>query len=281
MPRMRLAVGLAAVLSVCGCTGGPAPNSATQSATVTATLGTTPTSTATATPNTTPPATAAVTPTATPTAKPSAARDLAAFVAAARAADIRLRNAAVLVNGAVRPTTLVVDARTAQAVQASKPSAVQAAIPAGMPPRLVRAVLLAFSDLVSRHQAMRSFLYVGTYPRDPVYDDTTRCLANGPPAKARFPADLAAVVTLARSTPPLQHVAATSQASAELAVRLEHLRVANAGCDSCGGDVETKLITLVWNPAALGATTRTGTIGSIDFTATFATGGWTVHLNAC
>ena len=281
MPGMRRGMCLALVLGVCGCTGAPAPSTTAQSATTSATPAATSAATPTPTPTAMPTATTTAAATATPTATASAADDLAAFVTTARAADTRLRHAAVAVNGAVRATSLVVDDRTAQAVKASSPSAVAAAIPAGMPPKLLRAVLLAYSDLVSRNRAMRSFWTAGTYPRDPLYDDTMRCLANGPPAKARFGADLAAVVTLARTTPPLPHVAATSKTSAELAVRLSIVLEANAGCDSCGGFVATKLSTVVWNDAAPGATTRTGTIDGISFTATFTTGRWTVELNAC
>ena len=125
-------------------------------------------------------------------------------------------------------------------------------------------------------------LAVGTYPPDPAdLNSPIRCLENGTFAAARFAADLAAVVALARSTPPLPDVAPTSQASAELAVRLKNVWEGNAGCDSCGGYTAAKLAPSTWHDAAPGATTRTGTVNAIAFTATFAAAGWAVDPQAC
>jgi len=223
---------------------------------------------------------------ASPTTTATAEGALVEFIDAARAVDARLRHAADLINGAVRPYTIVVDERTIAAVKATDPSPAAAAIPAGMPPTLMLPVLTVYSDLVSRSAAMRHYFYVGTFARNDY--DFLGCLANGAPAARRFAADLAAVVTTARSTPPLKAVSPTSLASAELAVRLESIQLRNNCSDECGGYVTTTLASIVWDHAAPTATTRSGSIanqgtdGRILFTATYSPrSGWTVYLAAC
>lgn len=271
-----LVVVLALGVGACGGGAPPAPAPTTSAST-------TPTTTPTPTPTTAPTPTPTETPAPTPTA--SAADDLAAFVEAARAADTRLRAAAALINGSVRSTAVVVDARTVEAVDASHPWAVVATIPAGMPPELLRAVLTTYSDLVSRHRAMSRVAQVGvgTFPRGEYNaDDILTCLPNGSPAAARFAADLAAVERLAGSTPPLPGTDPASQEAAEVAVRVAAIGLFNGGCDTCGGYVATEPAPLTWDDAASGATTRTGTVSEITFTATYAADdGWAVHLQAC
>lgn len=269
-----LVVVLALGVGACGGGAPPAPAPTTSAST-------TPTTTPTPTPTTAPTPTPTGTPAPTPTA--SAADDLAAFVEAARAADTRLRAAAALINGSVRSTAVVVDARTVEAVDASHPWAVVATIPAGMPPELLRAVLTTYSDLVSRHRAMSRFTEVGTFTRgEYTADDMLACLPNGSPAAARFAADLAAVVTLAGSTSPLPGTDPASQEAAEVAMRAELIVLANGGCDKCGGYVATELAPVTWDDAAPGATTRTGTLTEITFAVTYAAGeGWTARFNAC
>ncbi len=238
-----------------------------------------------------------VSPTGTATATASAEGALVKFIDAARAVDSRLRYAADLINGAIRSDTIVVDARTVAAVKATDASAVAAAIPAGMPPKLMLPVLIVYSDLVSRSASMRHFDHAETYPRLPSADQgpsqysfLLRDLANGSPAAHRFAADLAAVVKSARSTPPLMAVGPTSLASAEVAVRREFIRKSNAGCDIAGGHVATTLASIIWDDAAPTATTRTGFIADkfapagegVKFTATYARGdGWTADIWAC
>jgi hypothetical protein len=243
---------------------------------------------ATSTPS---PTTSTVSPTMTATAEGA----LVEFAGAARAADARLRHAAELINGSIRPDAVAVDGRTVAAVLATDPSPVAAAIPAGMPPRLMLPVLTVYSDLVSRSAAMGQFRHAQTYPRTPSagqgFPDAAfvlGCLKHGAPAAHRFAADLAAVLATARSTPPLKGVRPASLASAELAVRLEDIQRRNNCSDECGGYVATSLAPIVWDHAAPTATTRSGSIanegtnGRIRFTATYSPrGGWTVNLAAC
>ncbi|RYV52285.1 hypothetical protein [Pengzhenrongella frigida] len=215
---------------------------------------------------------------------PTAAGDLAPFVDAARSADSRLREAAALINGAVRSTAVVVDARTVAAVQAAEPEQVAATIPPGMPEPLLRAVLLTYSDLVSRYAAISSFrIAAGTYPREePSADEMIGCLANGSPAAARFDADLGAVATSAGETPPVGGVDPASLAAAELAVRLADIELRNVGCGSCGGYVSTTFVPIRWDDAAPGLTARSGLLGDVRFEAVQVSGGgWTAELNAC
>lgn len=248
------------------------------------------------------PASAPTSPTAPPST--SAQRDLAAFVDAAAELDRRLRATASLVNAGIHADAVVVDGPTAAAVQGLTLTAVASAVPAGLPPELMRPVLTTYSDLASRAQAMSSFRVADrTYSRvapegaaGPAEgEQMVACLANGTVAAQRFAADLAAVVTAARSTPPVPAVDAASLARAELQVRLAEIGSRNGGCGACGGYVATRLSTIQWDDAATSAATRTGTIlpeasagpgaadpDGVSFTAVYSPGtGWTVMLNAC
>lgn len=243
-------------------------------------------------------------PTVAPGGNASALGDLAAFVGAARELDGRLHTAASLVDGTVRADVVVVDQRTAAAVQGLTLSALTSAVPPGLPPALMRRVLTTFSDLASRVASMSRFRYADrTYSRNTAGDPTApndgaemvACLANGSEAAHRFDGDLAAVVALAASTPPLPSVGPSSLARAELQVRLAEIVLRNFGCDTCGGYVANNLSVVVWDGTDPSATTRTGRIldaahtgsaagddGGVRFTATYTRShGWTVQLNAC
>jgi hypothetical protein len=291
MQRMRWrGLCLAVVLSVgiVGCAGAPR--------TVTATPTTTSPTTATA--GSTPAPTRTLTPSATPTPTASALGDLAGFVDAAREVDTRLQAATRLINASVRTDAVVVDERTAAAVKAIDTDMVAAAIPAGMPAELMRQVLTVYSELVSRTRALTYFGYAGTSSRLSPAGETAlaegehlvQCLANGSPAAYRFEADLAAVGTTAGAMAPLQAVDEASLVAAELEALLTEIELRNGGCGSCGGYVATTLSSIIWDDAAPGATTRTGSVVSpldgaesgIAFTATYVPGqGWTVELRAC
>src|SRR5450830_636352 len=295
MNRMRRGgMCLAVVLSlgVGACSGSPPTGTVTPttSSTIT-TAGSTPTSTLTPMPSATP----------APTA--SALVDLAAFIDAAREVDTRLHAATPLVNASIQTDAVVVDEPTATAVKAVDISAVTSTIPAGMPAELMRQVLTAYSDLVSRTQAVSRFRYPDrTYSRIPSDgamglaegEEMVQCLANGSPAAQRFEADLAAVVTTAGSTPPLPALEPTSLGYPELEARLQEIVGRNGGCGACGGHVATRSSSIVWDDAAPSATTRNGTIvyepdetgthedWGVSFTATYAPGeGWTVDIHAC
>lgn len=281
--RQGLLFSVVILLSVGGC--GPGPRGGSES----------PTTSATATTPTLPPASAqseAPTPTQQPTAEspanPTAEGDVVAFVDAAGSADARLRSAAALINGAVRSTVVVVDARTVASVDEADPHLVSTAIPAGAPSPLLQAMLLVYSDLVSRHAAFGHVAYIpGSYPRGETdADEMVACLSRGAPAAAQFETDLAAVVDLAGSTPQFAAVEPSSLLAAELAVRLAEIELGNRGCSGCGGYLATTLDPIRWDPAGSEATTRTGVIGDLGdelaFEVTYTAGaGWRADLNAC
>ena len=110
----------------------------------------TPSSPAPATPS--PTLTPAPTRSTTPGA--SEADQLAGFFAAAEAADGQLKHAATLVNEGVGKKSLNFSPEALAAVKALDMSPVARAIPAGLPPELLRRVLLTYSDLVSRTLAL-------------------------------------------------------------------------------------------------------------------------------
>ncbi|HEX5333611.1 MAG TPA: hypothetical protein VFW79_13290 [Cellulomonas sp.] len=292
MHRMRwVGTSLAVVLSlgVGACSGSPPASTPAPAPTTT-----------TATAELTPAPTPMPSVTAEPTA--SALADLAAFIDAAREVDLRLHAATPLINATITTDTVVVDEATASAVRAIDLSAVASTIPAGMPPELMRQVLTAYSDLVSRTLAVSRFRYADrTYSRVPADgamgpaegEEMVACLANGSPAAHRFDADLAAVVSTAAATTPLPTLEPTSLAHPELQARLQEIVTRNGGCGACGGYVTTRSSSIVWDDAEPSATTRNGTIvdepdgagtddGGISFTATYSPGiGWTVDIHAC
>lgn len=219
-----------------------------------------------------------------PPAASTAQDALAAFLEAARAADVALRQAATHIDGAVRVDAVVLDEATTAAVQAVDLAAVREAIPAGLPTSVLLPVLVAYGDLSSRHAAMA---YAGvaarTWPRPGTEaDELLSCLANGSPAAASFEGDLEAVRVAAASTPPPEAVAPDAPAGAELAARLEEIDLRNLGCGACGGHVPTALSEVVWDDPAPGATVLTGTVAGVGVEATYTPGGgWSAVLIAC
>jgi hypothetical protein len=222
--------------------------------------------------------------TSTTTHAPSAADDLAAYFAAAQRTSDALAAAARKINGGVAPDRLSFDQATVDAVAAADPTPAAALIPAGLPPELLRAVLVVQSELVSRFAAMR-FVYVGTYPtHQPEADQALECLANGAHPAARFATDLATAHSKAAALPPVTPVPPDSRAAAELAIRLADIGLRNHGCMNCGGFVVTEPAPIVWSPqpSFLGDRPWDGTIGGVRFRATYTAGsGWNVELNAC
>ena len=96
----------------------------------------------------------------------TAMADLDPYVTAAQRADLLLEAAAAAINNGATAEELRVDQPTADAVSAARDAVSEAghAIPAGLEPELLRAVLLVQSDLVSRTWAMRPAEFVGTVP---------------------------------------------------------------------------------------------------------------------
>jgi hypothetical protein len=213
----------------------------------------------------------------------SAADQLAGLFAGASRMDARLRGAAELINGGVRRDVIVLDPATVAAVGAIEPRTLVRAIPGGADGALLRSVLLVYSDLVSRKRAMSRVVQysdLSPLPRTgSEAKDLITCLGNGHAAATRFSADLAAARALAARSAPVAVVAPGSRRAAELAVRVQFVWLANAGCDACGGVVLTELLPLVWTG---GPGDYHGTLDGVEFRADYAKGtGWTVNFNAC
>ncbi len=229
---------------------------------------------------------------------PTAADSLAPFFSAASEADTRIRTAAELVNAHVGVTTAEFDQDVRAAVMAMDPRPVAAAIPVGLPPDLMRSVLLVLNDLVARSAA---FNRVATTSGPVVLDsqdgaDLLHCLGGGAAIAARFPQDLAAARALAAQLPAVTAAPVDSRQGAELAVRVYDLVLENNGCDGCGGQVHDGLWPMAWDGdpsawfAAEGRWDYYGTIRTIPFRAVYAptqdgnqplSNGWIVQLLAC
>lgn len=217
---------------------------------------------------------------------PSAADRLATFLTAADRADSQIRTAAALVNAGIGEQTIAFTPHTVAAVLATDVHALAGTIPGAMPARLQQQVLLVFSELTSRRDALTAIL---DYQHEQIPRDSDaarfliRRLGNAAPAAARYPADLAATRRLAAALPPIAAVAPDSRASAAIAVQAEYIMGMNGGCASAGGWLETAPVPLVWKQGVdyLGQRTD-GTIGGLVFRADYRPGhGWQVFINAC
>lgn len=255
-----------------GAGGGPAPSAVTTSSSPVVSAPSVP-----ATSTTPAPASSA----------PSALDQLDGFFTAATAADAQLKRAAVLVNGGVGRQTLNFSPRALAAVKALDTTAAARAIPAGLPAELQRRVLLAYSDLVSRHLALaRIWDFRSEYPLSASAFDGKylyRCMGNGAPAAVRFGADLAAARALAAQTAPVAPLPPDSRQAAEVALRTSYIGLANSGCMSCGGYLSVTLPQVVWQPKDdPDAGHSDGTINGITFRATYHAGtGWEAQIWAC
>ena len=217
---------------------------------------------------------------------PSAADQLAAFIAAAERADGQLRHAAALVNTGIGAKRLEFTPATFAAIRAIDVQKLGKAVPAGMPESLQTQTLLVYSDLVSRYYSLRSADMADH--QQPLNRSEGRgeyilaCLPNGAPAAARFAADLSALRALSASLPRFAVAAPDSRTAAGVAARVEHIRLINGGCLSCGGEVFTKPIAVIWTTASAGAKHLKGTVAGGDFSADYEPGdGWLVIIRAC
>jgi hypothetical protein len=173
------------------------------------------------------------------------------------------------------------------ATASAEPSSAARLIPAGLPDVLLRAVLLAQSDLVSRWYAMRAVArYTSVHdPRGPQYErrNLLSCLTNGAVLAERFPTDIQAVRTLADAL-PVTVAAPDRRAAADLAIHLRLIVGENGGCESCGGYRSTTLpITWRTEPSdAAGVKAWDGDVNGIKFRAAYVpSAGWQIELNAC
>ena len=221
----------------------------------------------------------------------SAADGLVPFFAAVAETDRLLRAAADAVNASFGADTITVSQATIDAVERSAPTAVATAIPAGLQPAVEPAVLLVYSDLVSRYAAL-SCLPRRTIPRSEL---NPGCFTQGHAAAIRLTADVDKARTLAAASPPVVAPAADSRAVAELLLRIAFIDKANLGCANTGGFLAIDAIRIDWNaepPPAPDIPPTEGHIGpcavlavdvcGIPFRATYNTGtGWTVSVEAC
>jgi hypothetical protein len=214
----------------------------------------------------------------------SASAAVAPFLAAARDADAALTAAANAVNSSYHGAVVTFEPSTVDLVAAARPSAVAAAIPAGLDPALERALLLVYSDLDSRYAALHgeSCVMVGTFP---VKQIDPHCFVAGHAAAVRTDGDLATVEALADTSPAPPKLPVGSPATAEPAVRAGYIEGNNEGCGSHGGFLATDPIEVHWaaSPTEAGpGDSLEGDAGGVHFTATFAgAAGWTVHFLAC
>lgn len=224
--------------------------------------------------------------TTTPTAtasQPSAIEALAPFLSAAATLDGQLQEAATAINAAGPPWTNA-SPEVADLVTAADLEPVARAIPAGLPPDLLQSVILVYSELSSRRNAMASFeITPPSYPLrsgEILEQVLLNQLGNGHAAAARFDADLAATRSLAAATPPIDAVPADSRLVAEVLLLEQFVHKANAGGNVRGGAIFTELPAIVWAPPSWNPDAD-GTIGGIDFTADFGPDGtWHVEIIA-
>lgn len=220
----------------------------------------------------------------------TAAELLAPFFASARDVDSRLRAAAALVNADLTADQVDVGAATREAIEGIDVTVLADRIPPGMPPELLRRVLLVYSVLLTRRAALSGVEHLrpGPQGREPSadcpdcatpVDDMLDCLASGSSAARRFAGDLADAEALAASTPVLPALPEDSTPAADVAVRAAALVSAANACGSCFGHVATELDEVVWGGAPAG---WHGTVNGVPFRATYVQGtGWDVAVDAC
>ena len=219
------------------------------------------------------------TPAPSPSATPTGAQQLTGFFSAVARIDTQLRSAAALVNGEIHADGAAFSAATVAAIEAIEPAHVVREIPGGLPPELLRRVLLVYSDLVARRLALRGVEHAGPAPDASLLGWVLECLASGGVAADRFTQDLAEARAAAASVPAVPSVAPDSQAAAEVAIRAEDVLSGAGACGSCFGTAQTTLDPLVWEGSG---TDWHGTVGGVPFRASYAVGtGWVVSGEWC
>ncbi len=224
---------------------------------------------------------AAPTTTVAPTrTTPTEADVLAPFFRQAGQTDRLLKTAAAAVNADLGPTTVTFRPSTMAAVAAANPTPVAASIPAGLPPALLRSMLVVFSELVSRYDSIGSECVIaGSQTRAELAQRD--CFVKGAPAAARFPADLAAARTLAATVARVAPAAASSRAAAEVSLQVDVIYENNGGCAATGGFIVSDLAPVIWK--ASGPPVHSdGTVAGMPFQATYnPSSGWTTRLLVC
>ena len=209
---------------------------------------------------------------------------LAPFFAAVDETDQNLKAAAAAVNAGIGHEAVTFDQTTIDAIDRGSPSAVAATIPTGLDPTVEQAVMLVYSDLVSRYAAMRGgdCVYVSTRPRADLNVD---CFVRGHEAASLTPGDVDAAYAAAAAAPVTVVRDPDSRENAEVPLRIEYINKANMGCGTMGGYRATQAIPIDWVTEDSGAPevpSTDGHVGVIGFTASYDAGsGWTVELRAC
>lgn len=208
------------------------------------------------------------------------AGELDGFFTGAQRMDSRLRDTAALINTGFRTQTMAFTSTMIEAIKAIDPRTLVKSIPAGLPATVQNRIYLVFSELAARRFAFNPILDASSgqsIARDSQEGKRVlEGLSHGVGPAARFPADLAAARSLARSEPPIPVAAPNSRASAEVAIRTTYILVRNSGCGASGGWVQTTPAPLSWTGQ------NDGSVGGVAFHAVYRAGdGWRVDLGAC
>lgn len=213
----------------------------------------------------------------------TAAEALEPFFAAVEEVDGRLRTAAAAVNAGLSADTATFDRSTLDTIGAADPAPAAAAIPSGLDPATEQAVLLVYSDLVSRFGALAGgdCVQVGTVPRESLDAD---CFVRGHEPKVRMPGDVQAARAAAAAS-ALRPPDPSSPEAAEVPLRIEYINMANLGCGTMGGFIATDALPVEWVSEPSGDPSLPPTDGSVNgirFRAAYdGSTGWTVDLLAC
>jgi hypothetical protein len=217
---------------------------------------------------------------------PTAADSLAAFFAAARADDARIRAAARAVSRGIGPTSVSFSRATLDTVTASAPDRTARAIPPGTDPDLLRATLIVYADLATRSSALNPQLdFIDTSRSRPRTDpDVARFLdglRHGSLVARAYPADLAAARALAATKPAIAPTRPDSRAAAELAIRIAVIKLGNA-CNGGNPPVLRQLAPIAWKTTTPDGRRHDGSIGGVAFHAAYtADSGWNAEIDAC
>jgi hypothetical protein len=217
---------------------------------------------------------------------PTAADSLAAFFAAARADDARIRAAARAVNREIGPTSVHFSRATVNAVEASTPDRTARALPVGMNADLLLATLIVYKDLATRSSALNPSLDfidvdVTRSRTDPYVVRFLDGLRRGSLIARAYPADLAAARAVAAANPPITPARPRSRAASELAIRIAMVKLGN-GCNGGNPPVLRYLVPIVWTTTTTANGRSDGSFGGITFHVAYtARSGWTVGLDAC
>ena len=281
--RRSLAISLAAVLFVSACGddapfGGSDTSAPTSSEAPTSTVPPPTTEAATTTAATTPATTAATTASTTiattttttaPLPERTASDALAGigFYTLVEDLDLYIAETAVLFNEQWDPDAGTLGAGARNAVLSLDASYLRDYIPPGLPPEVEVAVLAVYADLDSRIAAMHGA--VGSLSNT---DEVRRCLGYGGESFQRVDDDLGSLYDIARAAPAPPEYAADSREAGILAVRLEVIRLANWGCDGCGGAVYGATSPVDWEGR---------TVFGVEFEAEFTNGRWVIWMQTC